>query len=258
MIKNLVLDRPLAIFDLETTGTDTQDDRIIEISVLKLAPGSEPDQRTRRVNPGIPIPAAATEIHGIRDEDVAGMPPFRKLAPTILTFIDGCDLCAYNLRFDLGLILAEYKRAGLVFPMDGRRLIDPYRIFLTREPRDLSAALRFYCGKQHEGAHGAGADVLATIAILDAQVDRYPDLPRTIGELHDHLRDPNAVDFGEMFTRRADGAIEFAKGKYKGQLLLDIAQKEPGYLEWMLRGDFFDDTKVVAAEALAARPAQPH
>ena len=253
MIKNLILDRPLAIFDVETTGTDTQIDRIIEISVLKLAPGSEPDQRTRRINPGMPIPPAATQIHGIRDEDVAGMPPFRKLAPTILTFIEGCDLCGYNLRFDLRMILAEYQRASIPFPINGRRLIDPCRIFFTREPRDLTAALRFYCGKEHDGAHGAEADVLATLAVLDAQIARYQDLPRTVGELHDHLRDPNAVDFGEMFTRRADGAIEFAKGKYKGQLLSDIARSKPDYLEWMLRGDFFDDTKAIAADALKSR-----
>ena len=247
MIKNLILDRPLAIFDLETTGTDIQNDRIVEISILKLAPGSQPDHRTRRVNPGIPIPPGATEIHGIRDQDVASEPPFQKLAPTILTFIEGCDLCAYNLRFDLGLILAECKRTGLAFPMDGRCLIDPCRIFFLREPRDLSSALRFYCGRQHEGAHSAAGDVLATLAVLDAQLDRYQDLPRTVGELHDQLRDPKAVDIGEMFARRADGSVEFAKGKHKGQLLSDIARIKPDYLEWMLRGDFFDDTKAIVA-----------
>jgi DNA polymerase III subunit epsilon len=253
VIKNLVLDRPLAIFDLETTGTNTQNDRIVEISILKLAPGRDPDHRTKRVNPGIPIPAAATEIHGIRDEDVADLPPFRRMAPSILDFTQGCDLCAYNLRFDLGLILAEYRRAGLIFPMNGRRLLDPCKIFFTREPRDLTAALRFYCDRTHSGAHGAEADVLATLAVLDAQMERYQELPRNVGDLHDHMRDPNAVDFGEMFSRRADGAVEFAKGK-KGELLSEIACSRPDYLEWMLRGDFFDDTKAIASEALKSRP----
>jgi len=250
MIRNLALDRPLAILDLETTGTDTQTDRIIELSILKLATGAEPDHRTKRVNPGIPIPADATAIHGIRDEDVAGSPSFGALAKAILSFIEGCDLCGYNLRFDLRLLLTEYRRAGLAFPMSGRRLVDPCRIFYQREPRDLSSALRFYCGREHEGAHGAAADVLATLAVLDAQLDRYEDLPRSVAELHDHLRDPKAVDLGEMFTRRADESIEFAKGKYKGQLLRDIASIKPDYLSWMLRSDFFDDTKAIAAEAL--------
>jgi DNA polymerase-3 subunit epsilon len=121
MIRNLAFDRPLAIVDLETTGTDPQADRIIEISILKLVPGAEPDHRTRRVNPGIPISAEATAIHGIRDEDVAGSPSFRALARGILSFIEGCDLCGYNLRFDLRLISTEYQRAGLAFPVSGRR-----------------------------------------------------------------------------------------------------------------------------------------
>jgi DNA polymerase-3 subunit epsilon len=251
VITNLALDRPLAILDLETTGIDPQSDRIIEISILKLAPGVEPDHRTQRVNPGIPIPAEATEVHGIRDEDVAGLPPFRALAPAILTFVEGCDLCGYNLlRFDLRLILTEYQRAGLTFPIRGRRIIDPCRIFHLREPRDLSSALRFYCGREHDGAHGASADVLATLAVLEAQLDRYADLPRSVAGLHDHLRDPRTVDLSEMFTRLSDGRIEFAKGKYKGQLLRDIARNKPDYLEWMLRSDFFDDTKAIAAEAL--------
>jgi DNA polymerase III subunit epsilon len=254
MIRNLAFDRPLAIIDLETTGTDPQADRIIEISILKLVPGVEPDHRTRRVNPGIPISAEATAIHGIRDEDVAGSPSFRALARGILSFIEGCDLCGYNLRFDLRLISTEYQRAGLAFPLSGRRIIDPNRIFHLHEPRDLASALRFYCGREHEGAHGAAADVLATLAVLDAQLDRYKDLPRNVADLHDYLRDPKAVDLGEMFTRRSDESIEFAKGKYKGQLLCDIAKTEPDYLDWMLRSDFLDDTKAIAAGALG-RPA---
>jgi DNA polymerase III subunit epsilon len=250
MIRNLALDRPLAIVDLETTGTDPQTDRIVELSILKLVPGAEPDHRTRRVNPGIPISAEATAIHGIRDEDVANLPSFRPLARGILSFVEGCDLCGYNLRFDLRLISTEYQRVGLAFPLSGRRIIDPNRIFHLREPRDLASALRFYCGREHDGAHGAAADVLATLAVLDAQLDRYKDLPRIVSDLHDYLRDPKAVDIGEMFTRRSDETIEFAKGKFKGHLLSDIARTEPDYLDWMLRSDFLDDTKAIAAEAL--------
>jgi len=251
---NLSLDRPLAILDLETTGTNPATDRIVEISILKIAPGAEPEHRTMRVNPGIPIPAEATAIHGIRDEDVAGQPSFRAIAPLIQAFLDGCDLCGYNLaRFDLRMILTEYQRAGRSLPMSGRRLIDPCRIFHMREPRDLSSAMRFYCGREHVGAHGAAADVLATLAVLEAQLERYDDLPRSVAVLHEHIRDPKAVDLGEMFTRRADGGIEFAKGKNKGQLLSDIARTKPDYLEWMLRSDFFDDTKAIAREALRTK-----
>jgi DNA polymerase-3 subunit epsilon len=242
----------MAIIDLETTGTDPQSDRIVEISILKIAPGSKPDHRAQRVNPGIPIPPEATAIHRIKDEDVACMQPFRAIARPVRSFLERCDLCGFNLLgFDLRLILTEYARAGLTFPLAGRRIIDPCRIYHRREPRDLASALRFYCGKEHDGAHGAAADVLATLDVLNGQVERYADLPRTVAELHDHLRDSRAVDLGEMFARRPDGGIEFAKGKYKCRLLSDIARTEPDYLEWMLRSDFFDDTKAIAAEALA-------
>jgi DNA polymerase-3 subunit epsilon len=251
MLKHLLLDRPLAVLDLETTGTDPSQDRIIEISILKLTKAADPDHRTKRVNPGVPIPPEATAIHGIRDEDIAEAPPFASIARTIIRFVEGCDLCGYNLlRFDLRMLLTECQRAGVPFPVSGRRLLDPCRIFHLREPRDLASALRFYCAREHDGAHGAAADVLATIAVLESQLERYADLPRTVAELHDHLRDPRAVDLGEMFIRRPDGEIEFAKGKYKSQLLRDIALTKPDYLDWMLRADFFDDTKAIAAAAL--------
>src|SRR5690606_24362498 len=134
---------PLAVIDLETTGTDPKNDRIIEVSVLKLVPGGEPDHRTRRVNPGVPIPPEASKIHGITDDDVDECPTFRAIAPGLAKFLDGCDLAGFNvLNFDLRLLVAEYNRVGLVFPVAGRRVIDACRIFHRREPRDLTAALR--------------------------------------------------------------------------------------------------------------------
>ena len=251
MLKNIRLDRPLAVLDLETTGTDPKLDRIIEISILKVRPDGGHDHRTRRVNPGVPIPPQATAIHGISDDDVAGSPTFRAIAPGLVRFLDGCDLAGFNiLNFDLRLLAAEFNRVGLVFPVAGRRIIDACRIYHQREPRDLTAALKFYCGLEHEGAHGAAADVLATTAILDAQVARYADLPRTIEGLHAHCNDANAIDMSGMFGRDEDGVIVFIRGKYKGRSLSDIAASKPDYLEWMQREDFYDDTKAIAAEAL--------
>ncbi|WP_406695872.1 exonuclease domain-containing protein [Singulisphaera sp. Ch08] len=251
MLKNIRLERPLAVIDLETTGIDTKIDRIIEISVLKLFPGGDADHRTRRVNPGVPIPPEATAIHGITDDDVADMPSFRGIAPSLTRFLDGCDLAGFNvLNYDLKLLVAEYNRVGLGFTVAGRKVIDACKIYHGREPRDLTAAFRFYCGLEHEGAHGAAADVLATAAILDAQVARYHDLPSTVDGLHGHCNDPSAMDMGGMFGKDEDGVIVLIRGKYKGRSLNDIAQAKPDYLEWMQREDFFDDTKRIALEAL--------
>ena len=251
MLKNILLERPLAVFDLETTGIDTKVDRIVEVSVLKLLPDGDHDHRTRRVNPGVPIPAQATAIHGISDDDVAEMPTFRAIAPGLSRYLEGCDLCGFNiLKYDLRLLAAEYNRVGVPFPMAGRKVIDACHLFHQREPRNLSAAYRFYCDKEHDEAHGAAADVLATLAVLDAQVARYADLPRTIDGLHDHCADPKALDLSGMFGTCDEGTVVFIMGKYKGRSLTDIAQTKPDYLRWMLSADYFDDTKTLASAAL--------
>ena len=251
MLKNIALERPLAVIDLETTGTDPKIDRIVEVSVLKLAPGGEADHRTRRVNPGVPIPPEATAVHGISDDDVADMPTFRAIAPGLARYLDGCDLGGFNiLKYDLRLLAAEYNRVGVAFPVAGRKVIDACHIFHQREPRDLTAAYRFYCGSEHEGAHGAAADVLATLAILDAQVARYDDLPRTIDGLHEHCNDPKALDLSGMFGRDEEGTIVFIKGQVQGPVAGGHRRTKPDYLEWMQREDFFDDTKAIARRRL--------
>ena len=251
MLKNIVLERPLAVLDLETTGVDTKVDRIVEVSVLKLVPGGGHDHRTRRVNPGVAIPAEATAIHGISDDDVAEMPSFRAIAPGLARYLDGCALCGFNiLKYDLRLLAAEYNRVGVGFAVAGRKVIDACHLFHKREPRDLTAAYRFYCGKDHEGAHGASADVLATLAILDAQVGRYEDLPRTVDGLHEHCTDPKALDMSGMFGTCDEGTVVFIMGKYKGRSLDDIARTKPDYLAWMIGADYFDDTKSLVAAAL--------
>ena len=164
MLKNIRLERPLVVLDLETTGTKVQTDRIVEISLLKLLPDGTNEIKTRRLNPGIPIPAEATAIHGITDADVANENSFRQIARSLAAYLEGCDLCGYNIwNFDLKMLVNEFKRADVPFSVEGRHIIDPCRIFHKREPRDLTAALRFYCRMEHEGAHGAEADVLAAL-----------------------------------------------------------------------------------------------
>lgn len=252
MFKNITLDRPLVVLDLETTGTDTRTDRIVEISFLKIDPDGGHRSYTLRIDPGVPIPAEATAVHGITDADVAGKPMFSRVAPRLAAALEGCDLCGFTLlRFDLRVLVAEFRRAGTSFAVNGRRLIDPCMIYHKSEPRDLAAALKHYCGRDHEEAHGAEADVLATAAILDAQVVHYEAMPRTIAGLHDLCRDPASVDVEGKFLRRADGVVVFNFSTHKGRPVDDVAATDPRFLRWMLGRDFMDDAKAIAIDALA-------
>jgi DNA polymerase III subunit epsilon len=251
MLANLALERPLAVIDLETTGVDPQKDRIVEISVLKLLPGGGREQRTLRINPGIPIPSAATAIHGITDDDVGESPRFEEVAGSLLAFLNGCDFCGFNVkRFDLRLMHTEFARVGRPLCLEGRAVIDAMEIFHRHEPRDLGAAVRFYLGRKHDGAHSATADVEATAQVLDAMLSRYTALPRTVNELHQHFIDPGCVDSDGFFSR-IGGQLRFAKGKYRGQPLESVAATKPDYLEWMLRESLFGDTRAIVQEALA-------
>jgi DNA polymerase-3 subunit epsilon len=250
MFRHLVLAKPLAILDLETTGTDPQVDRIVEISVLRALPDGSHTHRNRRINPGIPIPGEATAIHGISDADVANEPFFHELAAGLRKFLDGCDLCGFNIkRFDLRVLCAEFRRAARPLDLEGRAVLDPMELFHARERRDLAAAVRFYCGREHTEAHVARSDVLATAEVLDNMLARYTDLPRTVVGLDQHLKKPNAVDAAGKFIR-VGGEIRFTFGKYRGEPLDAVAQMDPGYLEWMLAQDFFDDTKDIVKAAL--------
>jgi DNA polymerase-3 subunit epsilon len=150
----------------------------------------------------------------------------------------------------------EFNRASQPLSLEGRAIIDPMEIFHTRERRDLAAAVRFYCGRDHNNAHAASADSLATAEVLDAMLGRYSDLPRTVSDLYQHLKNPNAVDSDGKFAR-VEGEIRFAFGQYRGQPLDAIARRKPDYLQWMLTQDFFDDTKAVVKDALrrSRRPA---
>jgi DNA polymerase-3 subunit epsilon len=243
----LVLDRPLAVLDLETTGTNPQSDRIVEVAVLTYFPDSKPVRFHRLINPGVPIPEEASAVHGITDEDVADRRQFEAIAERLADRLKGCDLAGFNLRrFDLPVLLAEFARAGVKFTVAGRAVIDVMQIYHAREPRDLAAALRFYCGRAHPGAHGAKADAEATAAVLDAQVGCYEDHPVTVSGLHEHFTD---LDIAGRF-RTVGGRIVFAFGKYQGRSLSSVARKDPGYLRWFLAQDFFDDAKALVRRAL--------
>jgi DNA polymerase-3 subunit epsilon len=253
-MKNLPLERPLAFLDLETTGTRPESDRIVEISVVVLRPGGGEERLTRRVNPGVPIPAAATAVHGITDADVAAEPPFARIAAQVARLLQGADLAGFNvINYDLPLLEAEFARAGATFDREGRRLLDAQRIFHRREPRTLAAAVKFYTGRDHEGAHGAEADVLATVEVLDAQLERYPDLPRDVEGLARACRPDDWVD-SQGKVRWAGEAAVLSVGKHGGRTLRDVARDDPSYLEWLAeRSDFPADVRAIAREALAGR-----
>lgn len=260
MFQHLTLDRPLAVLDLETTGINPATDRIVQICVLRSEPDGRSDLQTRLVNPGVPIPAEATAIHGITDADVAASPPFDSLAQGLLDFVHGCDLCGFNIRrFDLRMLWAEFRRVGKELPLEGRAIVDAMEIFHAREPRDLAAAVRYYCGKEHGEGHDAANDVVATAEVLDAMLGRYADLPRSAAGLHGLLPSGQLVDVAGFFTS-VDGELRFAKGKHRGQPVDAVARREAGYLWWLVRlPDVADDTRAVAREALrqAIAPAVP-
>lgn len=248
----LPLDRPLVVFDTETTGTNSRSDRIVEIACVKIHPDGRREDWERRLNPGIPIPAASTAIHGISDADVASAPRFRDVAADLAAYLAGCDLAGYNIAgFDLPVLRAEFLRAGVPFEVSDRRLVDAQRIFFAREPRHLAAAARFYCQSEHDGAHGARADAEMTLRVLVGQLERYVELPRTVAELHDQFCagiDQDIDPEGRFRLVNGEPTVNF--GKNRGRLLKDISREEPGFLRWILKGDFSEPVKSVARKYL--------
>lgn len=256
--------RPLAIIDIESTGTNPRQDRIIDLAIVKLMPDGSQTRHVFRCNPAIPIPPATTAIHHISNADVAQCPVFPEIAAQIFELLRNCDLGGFGIvRFDVPLLTEEFARAGFIFPANDCRMIDAQRIFHKKEPRDLSAALAFYCGEEHADAHGAEADAIATIKVLKAQLEKYRDLPRTIEGLDAYsgaARDPAWVDkTGKL--KWADGEIIINFGaQYIGQKLRDLARNNAKFLKWILKSDFPRDTKQIVADALEGRfpsPTQP-
>jgi DNA polymerase-3 subunit epsilon len=253
MILPFELDRPLAFFDLETTGLSTTSDRIIELAVIRVTPQGDVLEAVRRFNPGIPISPEATAVHGITDQDVADEPPFAARAKSLAELLEPCDLGGFNIRrFDIPMLLAEFKRCGVSFSVQGRRLIDAQVVFHREEPRDLSAAAKFYLSREHEEAHTALGDIRTTAAVLSAQLQKYPHVPRTLDGLHaycDEVR-PFQTELDRWFNRR-DGELVFRRGKHKGQALPKVAATAPDYLQWMLGADDMDEEVLqVVREAL--------
>lgn len=245
MRHTLKLKRPIVFFDLETTGTNITRDRIVEICIVKLSPGSEePEVKVRRVNPEMPIPAEATAVHKITDEMVANEPTFRQIAKSLADFMRGCDIAGFNSnRFDVPLLDEEFHRVGVDFDFHRAKFIDVQTIFHKMEPRNLSAAYRFYCGKELEGAHGAKADTLATYEVLLAQLERYDKLPCEVPELAQYSAQNDNVDLIGRLIYDSEGREIINFGKYRGQVARDVFQRDPGYYSWILQGDFPSDTK---------------
>jgi len=249
---SLDLKRPLAFFDLETTGIDPATDKIVEIAILRLDPDLSRRSVAHRVNPGRPIPKEATAVHGIADADVAASPSFRELSGSLLDLLANADLAGFNVRrFDVPLLDREFRDCGLDLALAGRRIVDVMTIFHRKEPRDLTAAVRFFLSRDHAGAHGAQADVEASLDVLHAQLAKYGDLPRTVDEL-DAWCNPvpaGAVDRDGKFVLR-EGVIVFNFGKQKGRALSEVARSQRDYLEWILKQDFPDDARSLVVAAL--------
>lgn len=242
----LNLSKPICFFDLEATGTDITKDRIVEISVLKVYPNGNRESKTWLVNPTIPIPKGASDVHGITDERVANEPTFKELAKTIHNMIKDSDLAGYNSdRFDIPLLAEEMLRAEVDFDLGNRVTVDVQTIFHKMEQRTLSAAYKFYCGKTLDNAHSAQADTNATYEILKSQLDRYPELENNIKTLSEFTTRKQAVDFAGFIVLNDKNEEIFTFGKHKGRKVEDILEEEPGYFGWVLNADFPLYTKKV-------------
>ncbi len=258
LANSLTLTRPLVCVDLEATGVWPGHDRIVQIATAKVFPDGAVSTWASLVNPEQPIPAETTTIHGITDTMAADAPTFTELASTIGSILSGSDLTGYNVeRFDRRLLSAEFRRAELDDPTDGARVVDAYTIFLRQEPRSLDAALRFYDIEDAlatRQAHDASSDVEATVGVLVAQLERYPDVPRTVEGLHEWLypRNPNRIDADGKIVWR-NGVATVAFGAQAGTSLADLAATDRGFLEWVLRKDFSDEVKAIVRDALAGR-----
>jgi DNA polymerase-3 subunit epsilon len=260
----LNLTKPLVFIDLETTGVNPASDRIIDIAMLKALPDGSTETKTWRVNPGILIPEATTKIHGIKNEDVVDAPLFAAIVPQVLDFIGAADLGGYNsTRFDIPLLIEECMRAGFDFDLKNRKLIDAQHIFYMMEPRNLTAAYRFYCNKKLENAHSAEADIKATYEVFLAQIEKYKDVQietksgelitpihNNINTLASYISDNQSVDLVGRIVLNDKGVEVFNFGKYKDKAIEEVFKKEPSYYHWMMQGDFTHYTKKIITQIM--------
>ena len=245
----LKLKRPIVFIDLETTGTSVSSDRIVEISLLKITPDRKEQWMTTRINPEMPIPQQATDIHGIGNKDIADAPSFREVAKNIALFLEGCDMAGYNsMRFDIPLLAEEFLRTHTDFNFRKSKYIDVQIIFHKKEQRTLAAAYQFYCNKELKDAHSSKADTSATYEVLKAQLDRYEDLENDIEKLADYSSYNDHVDFAGRIILDENGVEIFNFGKHKGKPVEKVLEEEPSYYSWMMKGDFPLYTKKVLTE----------
>ncbi len=255
------LDRDLIFFDLEATGLSVVRDRIIQIAMVKYPKkGGEPQELSMLINPGIPISEEAMEVHGITPKDVANKPTFQQVAEEIYNFIGNADLAGYNSnRFDIPMLMEEFDRVGIEFSIDNRRTIDVQRIFYKMEPRNLKAAVRFYCNKEMENAHDALADVYATIDVFKGQLEKYKGVdyedddgnitPTPVTNdmqvVHDFTNDLRYVDATQKMKYDVDGSIVFSFGKYNGKPVGETLSKDKQYFNWILNKEFSSQVKQI-------------
>jgi DNA polymerase-3 subunit epsilon len=249
MSRKLNLKRPLVFIDLETTGTNIGTDRIVEIALLKLQPNGNRESKTLRINPTVPIPVESSRIHGITDEDVQDCPTFQSVARDLQAFMGGSDIAGYNSnKFDIPLLIEEFTRAGINFEISDRKLVDVQNIFHKMEQRTLSAAYKFYCGKDLVNAHSAEADTFATCEVLEAQLERYESLQPDVDWLAQFSSMNKNVDLAGRVVYNEKGEEVFNFGKYKGRLVLEVFRTDPSYYDWMMKGDFATNTKNVITQ----------
>jgi DNA polymerase III subunit epsilon len=240
----LQLTRPIAFFDLETTGVNLSTDRIVEIAVIKLLPDGSRQVKRKLINPQMPIPASSTDIHGITNDMVKDAPTFKQAANEIKMFIEGCDLGGYNSnRFDIPILMEEFLRVGIDVDLSKRKMVDVQHIFYTMEPRTLTAAYKFFCDKELTDAHSAEADVNATIDVFLAQLNRYQNLGNSVESVLSVIGEEKIVDYARRFGYDDKGVEVFNFGKFKGRPVAEVLKVEPQYYDWIMKGDFPLHTK---------------
>jgi len=247
----LQLARPIAFFDLETTGVNLATDRIIEVAIIKILPDGSRQVKRKLINPGIPIPAETTAIHGLTDEMVKDAPSFKQCGNELKQFIENCDMGGYNSnRFDIPILMEEFLRAGMEVDLSTRKMVDVQHIFYKMEPRTLTAAYKYYCDKELVDAHSAEADVNATIDVFMSQIERYPHLGNSLESILGIIGEDKVVDYARRFIFDEKGVEVFNFGKHKGRPVVDVLKAEPQYYDWMMRGDFPLHTKQKLTEIL--------
>jgi DNA polymerase-3 subunit epsilon len=247
---NLQLSRPICFLDLETTGINVSTDKIVEIAIVKISPDGSQVIKRKLINPEMPIPKSASDIHGISDEMVKDAPTFKSVANEIKQFIEGADLAGYNSnRFDIPMLNEEFLRAGVSVDVESRKLLDVQKVFHMMEQRTLTAAYKFYCQKNLDDAHSAEADAMATWEVLEAQLLKYPQIGNTVEAIVKFTGEDQIVDFARRFVIE-NGVEVFNFGKHKGKPVTQVLKEEPQYYDWMMKGDFALHTKQKLTEIL--------